>query len=81
MFDDDWNVRGWNVRSWLSALVLVSALFALAPTTANAAPSRPPLGVPSFLNQQVTSTHFVVHYTETQGNVADRLSTADATAL
>lgn len=62
------------------ALVGAMLLFMLAPAMAQAA-TRPPLMVPSYVNQGVEGTHFVVHYTPSGGGPADRLSMSDANTV
>jgi len=54
------------------------AVIALAPATARAA-ARPI--VPSYLTQELAGPHFVVHFTETGGSAADRISGAEAATL
>lgn len=67
------------MRGALVAGLSAIAVLVFAPGS-QAAP-RPPFGAPAYLDQQVSSAHFVVHYTQTGGVAADRLSTADANAL
>lgn len=59
-------------------MVTAISLLMFAPGVTQAA-TRPI--VPSYVNQTVDGTHFVVHYTSSGGIAADRLSTADAGTL
>ncbi|HEU5062473.1 MAG TPA: hypothetical protein VFT79_04885 [Solirubrobacterales bacterium] len=67
-------------RFFSTPVAVLLLLLALLSGTAAAA-TRPPFGTPSFLTQQVSGAHFVIHFTETGGSAADRYSTANANAL
>lgn len=50
-------------------LSLLLVVVWMAPPASAAPPSRPPPVVPSYVNEQVVGSHFIVHYTSSEAQL------------